>query len=232
MSGPLTKLGITNASWGDCGFTSAFYAMWEMEKQARPRLINAPKPFSVIAEIKTYLRMLQAEGNQAAIKAIEEFCQSFGPPFDTFTVEKYCDRVSDSVGLVTRSPTNNKRDAKAEQAILADPLFSIGMPPNLVVDYLKRMWGYNATVIEVPPGSDPGGNAIIGMNVLPGTKDPGGNVVKTLYNLLVHYMYRHNGLIYSWGAPAFPTIEAAALGGADWAKGWQIGWVIQIGSKV
>src|SRR6185312_635891 len=218
MSVTMNSMGVTNADWGVCGFTSSFYAMWKLEKASRPQLMNAPRPFTVLAEIKTYLRMLQAEGNRAAIQAIEAFSKSFGPPFDTFTVEKYCDHISASV-------------TRRESDILADGLFSIGVPPDTVADYLRRMWGYNSKVIQVPPGNDTGGDAIIGMTVKPGTVDPGGNVVHTLYNLLVHYMYRRKGLIYSWGNDPYPSIEAAAAGGAAWAKGWQIGWVIEIGSK-
>ena len=215
MSVLMKSMGVTNASWGVCGFTSSFYAMWKLEKTARPQLINAPKPFTVLAEIKTYLRMLQAEGNQTAIRAIEEFCQSFGPPFDAFTVESYCDRISASVEYT-------------EQQILENGLFGIGIPPDYVADYLRRMWGYDATVIQVPPGSDPGGDAIIGMTVPAGTKFPDRSVAKTLYNRLVHYMYRRKGLIYSWGEDPYKTIAEAAAGGAPWAKGWQIGWVIRI----
>lgn len=218
MSVTMKSMGVTNSAWGVCGFTSSFYAMWKLEKGSRPQLINAPRPFSVLAEIKTYLRMLQAEGNRTAIDAIEKFCQSFGPPFDVFTVDGYCDHVSASVSLT-------------EQQILDDALFSIGMPPTYVADYLQRMWGYSSKVIEVPPGSDNGGDAIIGMIVKRGTKDPGGRVVKTLYNRLVHYMYRRKGLIYSWGDDPYATIQDAAAGGAGWAKGWKVGWVIQIGAK-
>jgi hypothetical protein len=105
------------------------------------------------------------------------------------------------------------------------------MPPHSVCDYLKRMWDYNSKVTKVPPGRDPGGDAIIGMCVKSGTRDPSGKKVKTGYNRLVHYMYRRNGKIWSWGEDSYSSIEKAAEGGADWAKGWKIGWVIQIGSK-
>lgn len=215
MSVTMESMGETNAPWGVCGFTSSFYAMWKLEKAARGRLVNAPEPFTVLAEIKTYLRMLQADGDTRAIRAIEKFCRSFGPPFDTFTVDGYCDRVSNSVQY-------------SEEQILDDALFSIGIPPAYVADYLQRMWGYGSKVIEIPRGRDPGGDAIIGMIVRKGTKDPGGNVVKTLYNRLVHYMYRRKGLIYSWGHKPYTSIAAAAQGGAQWATGWQVGWVIQI----
>jgi hypothetical protein len=204
----MKSMGNTNADWGVCGFTSSFYAMWKLEKAARGRLINAPEPFNVLAEIKTYLRMLQAEGNQTALQAIEKFCQSFGEPFAKFTVDGYCDRISAAV-------------QRSDIEIKSDELFGIGIPPDYVADYLRRMWGYTSTVIEVPAGSDPGGEAIIGMTV---------EGSKTLYNGLVHYMYRGKNLIYSWGGDPFSTIEAAAQSGAG-DLAWQIGWVIKIGPK-
>lgn len=218
MSVTMRSMGLANADWGVCGFTSSFYAMWKLEPAARGRLINAPRPFTVLAEIKTYLRMLQAEGNRVAINEIEAFCQSFGPGFDTFTVDDYCTLVSNAVG-------------RSEAAIKGDFHFGIGMPPKWVADYLKRMWSYDSTITEIPPGSDSGGDAIIGMVVKPGTLDPGGNVVNTLYNRLVHYMYRRNGLIYSWGDAPYTSIATAAAGGAAWAAGWQVGWEIRIGKK-
>jgi hypothetical protein len=222
MSVTMKSMGKTNADWGVCGFTSSFYAMWKLEKTARGRLINAPEPFNVLAEIKTYLRMLQAEGNQTALQAIEEFCRSFGGPFATFTVDDYCDRISAAV-------------QRSNDEIKGDPLFGIGIPPDYVADYLRRMWGYTSTVTQVPAASDPGGDAIIGMTVKKGTRlldshgVPSGAPIETLYNRLVHYMYRRKGLIYSWGKDPFLSIEAAAPTAG--VPSWQIGWVITIGPK-
>ncbi len=218
----LKNMGETNASWGVCGFTSSLYAMWDLDATTRPRLINAPKPFTVLAEIKTYLRMLQAEGNTTAIREITEFCQSFGGAFAAWTVNDYCDRVSDAV-------------TDDEDTIKANGMFGIGMPPIWVADYLRRVWGYGSTVIEVPPGADPGGDAIIGVVVPAGTPNPLAppNQINTLYNRLVHYMYRRKNRIWSWGHYSYNDVEAARVGGASWATlGWQIGWVIQIGPKV
>lgn len=215
------NMGETNDYWGVCGFTSSLYAMWDLDATTRARLVNAPKPFTVLAEIKTYLRMLQAEGNTAAITEIEAFCQSFGGPFIAWTVNDYCDHVS---AAVTRS----------EDEITGDGMFSIGMPPQWVADYLRRVWGYSSMVIEVPPGNDPGGDAIIGVVVpanTPNPMSPGSNV-STQYNRLVHYMYRRKGRIWSWGHLSYDSVDAARRGGASWAiRGWQVGWVITVGPK-
>ncbi len=199
------SMGNLNKGWGICGFTSCFYALYEdlAGTPTHARIINGSMAFNVLAEIKTYLRILQAEGRLSDIQDIETFCQSFGGVYAKFTVADYCKKISDAV-----------RYSDAE--VLKED-FSIGLPPTTVKDYLTRIWGMDSKVYR---GSDPGGQSIIGMTHKGSSTGCDG---------LVHYMYRaRNGKIYSWGHPPYTTIEDAANGGAPRRKGWQIGWVITL----
>lgn len=215
MATQFESMGKTNAHWGVCGFTSSLYAIWQLNPGIRPRLANAPQPFTVIAEIKTYFMILLAKGETQKIKDIEDFSQSFGGDFSDWTVDAYCKRVNGAV-------------SKTETDITKDLLFSVGMPPKLVQDYLERIWGRTSTLTEIPPGNDNGRDGIVGMIVPPGTKLNGAEI-KTTYNGLVHYLYRHSNRYYSWGMPAFASIKAAQQGGAAaLTKDWQIGWLIEM----
>jgi hypothetical protein len=208
----MRSMGKTNAGWGVCGFTSSLYAMYHLNPTARPRLINAPRPFTVLAEIKTYLEMLYAEGNTDLLDEIERFTRSFGvvdgTDFRVFTprsyilyvnsaVDKYIDKMSDAV----------------DEAIFNDGKFSIALPPQAVVDYLKRIWRYNAKA-EIIDGA---GDGIVGV------RDSSKDNKDKIYNGLVHYVYRKDQRIYSWGN------SFGSLNDAD--KDFQFCWFIKIDKK-
>ncbi|WP_426954197.1 hypothetical protein [Muricoccus radiodurans] len=184
MSGRLREdLGITNVGWGVCGFTSTFYAMWDINPGLRAALIKAPRPFNVLAEIKQYLVILEAEGRTAELKSIRDFTRSFGPPYDQFKIKEYIERINRAVDKTAADITKEK-------------LFGIAMPPDCVADYAKRIWQYNCTV---HPG-DIGGDGIIGVK---SADYPN----MTAYGGLCHWMYRHNNRIYSWGK-SFGSVAA------------------------
>ena len=181
-------MGRRNESWGICGFTSSLYAMYQLNVTARPYLINAPRPFSILAEIKTYLEMLYAGNQTDLLDEIERLTRSFGVvdgfDFGTFTPRSYILYINNSVDKYI-----NKDTEQTNRDIVTDPKFSIALPPQAVADYLQRIWGYSCKVHKI----DPGGDAIIG--VLDSTKD---NSTKP-YDGLCHYVYRKSGKIYSWG---------------------------------
>lgn len=179
-------LGRTNIGWGVCGFTSTFYAMWALNPGSRGALMNAPKPFTVLAEIKAYLKSLQAEGKTAALSAITGFTRSFGKPYDSFTVDKYVERIDKAV-------------SQTDEEIEKNSLYGIAMPPQCVSDYAKRIWDYNCAIKM----GDAGGDGIIGVK---SSDYPS----MTEYRGLCHYMYRHNNRIYSWGRSFGSVAEANA----------------------
>ena len=213
-------LGLTNRRWGDCGFTSSFYAMWKLDPGSRPALQGMPHAFTVIEEIRKYLESLKTSGGFADLLKIESFCQSFGGVYSTFKIDNYIQKTHDARG-------------KDENTLLGEN-FSIGMPPLSVKDYLLRVWKHESEVIDCSITADDGADGIIGLCVPPGTKGPDGTVVATQYNGLVHFIYRHkNKKYYSWGdAPYSDLVSAANGGGLSCFANWYVGWLIKIGKKV
>lgn len=189
-------LGITNAGWGICGFTSSFYAMYHMNPAARPMLINAPNPFSVLVEIKDYLEMLYSGNETSLLDEIERLTRSFGVvdgfDFSTFTPRSYILYINASYSKYI----NN--DGDVDMTIMRDPKFSIALPPQAVADYLKRVWKYDSQVRTYDTNAD----AIVGV------KDNTENHLNKIYNGLVHYLYRRNFRYYSWGS-SFGTLADA-----------------------
>jgi hypothetical protein len=188
-------VGKTNAGWGVCGITTSMYAMYEMNPAARPWLINAPRAFTVLSEIKGYLRLLQEFGGEKMIKDIETFTRTFGAKFAKFTVNWYIDYIN-RAGDKYMSQTTGAEDSK----IYEDELFSIGLHPEAVADYLKRRCGYASVIATTDPGSD----AFIGVQDV---KDDNSS---KLYNGLCHWVYRKGGKIYSWGKSFNSLAEADA----------------------
>ncbi|MBB4266245.1 hypothetical protein [Roseospira visakhapatnamensis] len=198
----MESLGVTNTGWGVCGFTSSFYAMYAQNPQARPQIINATQAYRVLAEIKTYLRMLQAD-NSPLLAKIRDFTRSFGPPYDTFKIDDYINNIS-------KAAAQNL----SVQQIEGDSKFSMAMPPEAVADYVTRMWERRTSITE-GSGALTGGQGIIGVSKSKaGTKLP--------YKGLKHYMYYKNGTIYSWGRTFSSVADAMGPGG------WKVVYVIAV----
>lgn len=197
---------VTNGDWGVCGFTSSFYAMHQRSPNNHPQLSGAGTATRVLAEIKTYLMMLRVEGEYALLGEIERFTCSFGGRFSTFNIGGYIARINRAVN-------------RTDDEIKDDELYGIAMPPRAVADYLQRIWGVNAQVNRINGGGGGVGGGIIGVS----SNDPS----MPLYDHLEHYMYRKNGIIYSWGQQ-FNSVQAAAIGGAGGAN-WHVSHLITIG---
>jgi hypothetical protein len=207
----MTPLGSTNKGWGVCAFTSTVYAMYELNPGVRGQVINATLPYRVLAEIKIYLRMLQAE-NSPLVKAIEDYTRSFtrfGAGYEFcgyFTIANYIQRINQSL------PQPNETQKHAETRILKNPKFGIAMPPDAAADYIRRVWQWKATITAAENGAD----GLIGVH----------NPTNTghLYNGLEHWMYRSGGKIYSWG-DSFDTVQEAADNVGDT---WSVCYVIAV----
>jgi hypothetical protein len=189
MVGTTDAIGIANSHWGVCGFTSAFQALYK-ENVGKVALIQGSGvPTKVLAEIKTYLTLLRAEGKLGLLQEIETFTRSFpktqkGTDFSKFTIDGY-------IALINRAIEVKKSD---EDLLWNEELHSIGMPPRAVVDYLDRMWRKRATLSLF----ETNGNGIIGVK-----KDN-----RVMYGGLCHYMYRRNNKIHSWGR-TFTSVKRA-----------------------
>ncbi len=196
----MRRMGKRNAGWGICGITSTFYAMYQTNPGAHSMLINAPRPYSVLAEIKTFLTVLVVEGEAGMVTDTENFTRAFGvvngTDFGQFTVANYIQYIRDSLGKYV-----NKDTLEVDSAIKQDAKFGIGMPPEVVAEYARRIWNYNATAAMY----DQGGDAIVGVK----DKSASDNNSR-LYNGLVHYVYRKNGQYYTWGDDPYNSLAAAA----------------------
>jgi hypothetical protein len=173
----MERVGSANSYWGVCGFTSAFAALYKLNTGRKALIHGASVTTKVLAEIKTYLMTLKAEGQLGLLHEIETFTRAFPPTqngtdFSTFTIDEYIDRINDAVG-------------KSKKELREEELHSIGMPPRAVVDYLARMWQKKATLSLFETGA----NGIIGVK-----RDD-----RPMYGGLCHYMYRYGSKIYSWG---------------------------------
>jgi hypothetical protein len=204
----MTSMGILNAGWGICGVTSTFYAMYQLNAGARGALINAPRPFSVLAEIKSYLQQLKADGETEKLNDIKAFTRTFGVvdkvDFRTFTVDGYIAYINATAQKYTN--TGPEKDKE----IVKDGAFSIALPPAIVADYIQRIWGWQATVSD----ADQGGDAIIGVK----SSDNWFNSFRA-YKGLVHYVYRKNGQFYSWGNKPKASLAGCS---ADFQFCWSI----------
>jgi len=205
----MTSIGITNAKWGVCGFASSLYAMFDLNPGVRGQVINATQGYRMLAEIKSFLRFLQAD-NSPLLKEILDFTRTFGKPFDTFDFDDYINRI-------TEAAAKNLTVAK----VLAEPLYSIALTPDAVADYVSRMWGWKGKV-NTFAGGNGSGSGIIGVRSSTTVTSTG---AAKPYNGLEHWMYRQ-GSVYSWGQK-FADVAAAAKSGANNAP-WTVCYVIEV----
>jgi len=209
----MESLGLTNKRWGVCGFTSSFYAMFDQGTRVKGQLINATRAYRVLAEIKTYLQTLRANGKTAMIKDIEKFTRSFGGKFKKFTVEKYIKNIN--------AAAQKKLD---EDEILKDPKYGIAMPPQAVANYIESVCEEKASAQAVV-GNMSYAECIVG--VAAAKSRVGKNFTKTgPYSGLKHYLYCTNNKYYSWGE-TFPSIQSAM--DETGKVTWRAVWVIKIG---
>jgi hypothetical protein len=129
----------------------------------------------LLAEIKSYLVMLQAEGNLLLLDEIVRFTRSFGGKYATFTIEKYIAKVN-TIG----STAPHHRDSG----------FSIAMPPNAVCDYMRRVGGMKAVLVQ--------GSSLKLAPVVLGLGTPG--QAHTEWRGLKHWVLKENdSVVYNWG---------------------------------
>lgn len=168
MGTGINNMGVVNAQHGVCGFTSSLYALYT--RSPRPSLVKGAKVETrMMAEIKTYLNMLKAEGRSDLLSAIKDFTTSF-PGYGGFTIDGYIQKINDAV-------TTGVSD------------FSIAAPPVVVVDYLQRVCDFK-TSKEVAITTT-------GIEFILGVRNTAGK--STPLNGLIHWVYYLNGTVYSWG---------------------------------
>lgn len=181
---PLESMGHLNGKWGICGFTSALYALYAHSNVLKHGKLSelGIRDSLMLAEISSYFEELFARGSPKLIAEIGTFCRSF-QGYEGFSVVDYMKQAK-AAAETARGPV--KTD------------FSIGLPPQAVVDYLKRRCNLrNARVVHAPGGPqemalfvDPSKELIIGV------VDPN----MTMYGGLCHWVYQDsNAKVHSWG---------------------------------
>jgi hypothetical protein len=128
-------IGIENVSQGICGFTSTLYAVYltrpQLQRQLERAMDASMRSFRLMAEIKTFLQMMKADGKNEILEGITELTKSF-PGYGGWTVKTYIEDI-------------NKLQAKTK--------YSIAMPPEAVLEYMSTCWDMRPVVTDqVLPG--------------------------------------------------------------------------------
>lgn len=176
----MTMLSISevNKDWGICGFASTLGALYKQGifKDTIKRAVSRHEfDTRLLAEIKTYLVILQSEDKNILLNEIQKFTRTFGGIYSGFTIQGYINKVN----TIAVSPP-----------LRTDKGFSIAMPPNAVVDYLKRICDVkNPTLVQC--NSTTNNNVILGI---------GDKRKVNEWKGLGHWVYKKSNLeIYNWG---------------------------------
>ena len=132
---PLKNMGNLNQRWGVCGFNSSLYALYNDSPNSEhgtvglDRLAQSSKDF--VKMLADYFRELQ-NNDQVTLQSIEAFTQSFDG-FRSFTIKEFIRKV-EFIDKISASKAIDE--------------FSVAMPPQAVVDFLKRRCAFqNAAVV-------------------------------------------------------------------------------------
>ena len=141
MSG-IDAMGIENATQGICGFTSTMYAIYANRPELRAGLQRAfddkTRSTRLMAEIKSLLVTMNAEGKQGVLDQIMELTRTF-PNFGGWTVDSYIASI------------NSQTAAN----------YSIAMPPEATMEYMRSAWKMRPSLVDMlRPG---GGDAVFGL---------------------------------------------------------------------
>lgn len=181
----MDAMGTLNKRWGVCGFNSSLYALYEHNPKKRADLTSAARVDTrVAAEIKTFLKILQAEGNAKLLSDIEAFTRSFGGQWAGFTIAGYIQKID-----AAAAKEAGKLKAKMS------PDLSLALPPHGVVAYLQKAAGFPGAKVMT---DRLGGNFVTTSTAneqIVGLRKPN----MTSYNGLAHWVYVNNGVVYSWG---------------------------------
>ena len=191
----INSMGKLNADQGICGFTSSLYALYTHSPRKTELSEGAEVETRMLAEIKTYLKLLQADNRVDLLSAIQSFTRSFGGAYTNFDLDKYIERINATVSV--------------NGGALGD--FSIAMPPEAVVDYLRRACDFKSAKLLTGNMPDPA-ELILGLC----------STQMREYKGLAHYVYQLNGTVYSWGKQFGSVQQAAAAAHESWSVGHKI----------
>ena len=137
----LDLMGWTNAGWGVCGFTSSFYAMYELNPGKQGLLLGAGIAHKVLAEIKTYLVMLKGAGELALLQDIQGFTASFNG-YKKFTIDRYIRDINSSVGRTEKQIIAEFKVFDRDAAASSGGLFGAFLEPtsHMVIHQYAGRW--------------------------------------------------------------------------------------------
>ena len=179
----VTNISELNQKWGICGFASSLAALYESNKVIRTTIDTASSKghlnTRLLAEIKTYLVILKSENKTHLLKDIENYTRSF-PGYGTFSIDGF-------IKAINRVPTMSSL-----KNIHMTKDFSIAMPPDAVLDYLRRIGGFKGAR-EIPKNKKKD-------NVILGLSEKGADPKTKPYKALGHWVFkRSDWVIYNWG---------------------------------
>jgi len=174
----ILKISDLNRGWGICGFASALGALHQnglLGNTIDKAVTQDHLKTRILAEIKSYLVLLQSQKHQSLIHDIEEFTSTFAG-FGGFKIQSYINHIND---IALNDPDR------------ADKQFSIAMPASAVADYLRQM-GELKHVQLIDQSSLNFNNVILGLGDKTDTK-------RMKWKGLAHWVYMNNNIIYNWG---------------------------------
>ncbi|NRR32532.1 hypothetical protein HSX11_20395 [Oxalobacteraceae bacterium] len=188
----IDDMGIVNDTQGICGFTSTLYAVYMSRPNLQRKLDRAldasMRDTRMMAEIKTFLVMMKAAGNQTVLDEIAELTKTF-PGYGAWSVDWY-------IGEINKLAVGN---------------FSIAMPPDATMEYMRTAWDLRPTLVT----SEQPGDAILGLT------RTGAPVNR--WNNLAHFVFRSAaGKIYSWGEQFDDLAACNTAKGKDYSVVYRI----------
>ena len=170
--------GELNKEYGVCGFTSTLYALYATRPSLRSHIQSAQEHAEtrLMAEIKTFLVMMKAQGKQSILDDIQTLTTSFNG-YQAWTIDNFITAIN--------------RTARAKGVTSPRTNLSIAMPPSALVEYLNTCWDFNARV-ETSLTAE-ARNCILGLTRTGGPRNR--------FKNLAHYVYvKPSGQIQSWGS--------------------------------
>ena len=136
----IDRMGKENTKQGICGFTSTLYAVYMNQPQLQGQLSGAlgaqTRSTRLMAEIKTFLQMMKADGKNNILSQIAELTRTF-PGYDAWSVDSYIKEIN------TLKVGN----------------YSIAMPPEATMEYMRTAWDLHPVLKD----NCTSGNVILGL---------------------------------------------------------------------
>ncbi len=137
----IDAMGVENDEYGICGFTSTLYAVYSRRPNLQNRLDTAmgdtTRRTRMMAEIKTFLQMMRANGKFFLLRDIAELTRSF-PGYEHWSVNYYIKRINRQI---------------------PDDDYSIAMPPEATMEYMRTAWDMRPALVD----TDRPGDVILGL---------------------------------------------------------------------